>query len=185
MWLFIIAVIFGHVLQQEFVESWPDPYLRSKGAIWPQPQYITIVDELMTVNLETFTFLSTVGECEIIDKAITRYYKRLRGKIEFNGSKNMKRQSIKAMDDQVLSNLTIIVKEGCTDRFPQFGMDESYKLNITSSDGILRANQVWGALRGMESFAQLFFDNNAKIRKVLINDYPRFLHRGVLLDTAR
>lgn len=36
-----------------------------------------------------------------------------------------------------------MVEEGCTDRFPQFGMDESYKLNITTGEAILRANQVF------------------------------------------
>ncbi|CAG9534610.1 unnamed protein product [Cercopithifilaria johnstoni] len=185
MWLFIIAVLFGYILQQEFIESWPDPRLRSKGAIWPQPQYVTTIDKLMAVNLQAFTFVSTVGECEIIDKAITRYRKRLNGKIRFNESKNIKQQNIEVTVDEVLSNLTIIVEEGCTNRFPQFGMDESYKLNITNCCATLTANQVWGALRGIESFVQLFFDENTKIHKVLIHDFPRFLHRGILLDTAR
>lgn len=44
---------------------------------------------------------------------------------------------------QVLTSLMITVKEGCTDEFPQLGMDESYKLNITSDGAILRANQVF------------------------------------------
>ncbi|VDK75487.1 unnamed protein product [Litomosoides sigmodontis] len=184
MWLFIVGVIFG---QQEFAESWPDPYFRSKGAVWPEPQYVATVGEPMDVKLETFTFISTVGQCEIIDKAISRYRKRLYGEKQLNESKNAQQKYVKEKreDEKILSNLTIAVNEGCSNRFPQIGMDESYKLNVTSSGAILRANEVWGALRGMESFVQLFFDNNTKIRKVLIQDYPRFLHRGVLLDTAR
>ncbi|VDK88188.1 unnamed protein product [Onchocerca ochengi] len=96
-----------------------------------------------------------------------------------------KLQEIKILADEILSNLTIFVDGGCTDQFPQFGMDESYKLNITNNTAILKANQVWGVLRGLESFAHLFFDQNTKIRKAEIRDYPRFLYRGVLLDTAR
>ncbi|VIO88168.1 Glycosyl hydrolase family 20, catalytic domain containing protein [Brugia malayi] len=186
MWLFITAVLLGDILQQKFSESWPDPHLRSKGAIWPQPQYLIIGNESTTVNLDAFTFVSTVGQCEIIDKAIIRYHKRLFGEIRRNELKKIKRQNHnKIIDNQILSNLTITVEEGCTNRFPQFGMDESYKLIVTSNDAVLRANQVWGVLRGMESFAQLFFDRNTKIHKVDIRDYPRFFHRGVLLDTAR
>ncbi|EFO19340.2 glycosyl hydrolase family 20 [Loa loa] len=178
MWLFIVVTIIGSILQQ--IECWPDPHLRSNGSIWPQPQHMIMGNETMVVNFKAFNFISTIGQCEIIDKAISRYHKRL------FGSEIIKRQNdIKVINNEVLSNLTIIVEEGCTDQFPQFGMDESYKLNITSNDAILKANQVWGALRGMESFAQLFFDKNTKIHKVDIRDYPRFLHRGVLLDTAR
>lgn len=95
MWLFIVGVIFG---QQEFAKSWPDPHLRSKGSIWPEPQYIAIVDKPMAVNLETFTFISTVEKCEIIDKAISRYRKRLFGKIQLNGSRNVEE---KAKDEEV------------------------------------------------------------------------------------
>ncbi|KAM3728890.1 Beta-hexosaminidase subunit beta [Dirofilaria immitis] len=188
MWLFIVILIVGHVLQVKFTKSWPDPHFRSKGAIWPQPQYITISNESMIVNSETFTFISTIGHCEVIDKAIIRYRKRLFDKKQFNNEKKIKQQEAKVMtdkNDEILSNLTISVDEGCSDRFPQLGMDESYKLNITSSSAILKANQIWGILRGLESFAHLFFDYNTKIRKVEIRDYPRFLHRGVLLDTSR
>lgn len=101
MWLFIIAILLGHVLQQEFIESWPDPHLRSKGSIWPQPQYITMGKESMTVNSEVFIFVSTVGQCEIIDKAIERYYKRLFDKIQLNEQKMIKREDIKTMNDEV------------------------------------------------------------------------------------
>ncbi|VDN20850.1 unnamed protein product [Gongylonema pulchrum] len=86
---------------------------------------------------------------------------------------------------KVLHNLTIFVEEGCTSSFPQFGDDESYKLNTTNGGAILKAMQVWGALRGLESFAQLFYDDNTKVREAEIRDYPRFSHRGVLLDTSR
>ncbi|VDN22023.1 unnamed protein product [Gongylonema pulchrum] len=88
-------------------------------------------------------------------------------------------------DPRVLHNLTIFVDEGCTSGFPQFGDDESYKLNTTNGAAVLKANQVWGALRGLESFAQLFYDDNTKVREAEIRDYPRFSHRGVLLDTSR
>lgn len=101
MWLFIIAVLFGLILQQEFTESWPDPHLRSKGDIWPKPQYIVMADDLMTVNLESFTFLSNVGECEIIDKAITRYDKRLRSKKQFIKSRSYKQENSKETNDVV------------------------------------------------------------------------------------
>jgi hexosaminidase len=37
----------------------------------------------------------------------------------------------------------------------QLGTDESYTLNITSPNITLTANTTYGALRGLETFAQL------------------------------
>jgi hexosaminidase len=49
--------------------------------------------------------------------------------------------------------------------------------------------QVWGALRGLETFSQLIFVNNenklAIKNSVTIRDQPRFPYRGILIDTAR
>lgn len=41
-----------------------------------------------------------------------------------------------------LKSLEIVVEGGCPNGVPQLGMDESYKLNVTSSDAILKAVEV-------------------------------------------
>lgn len=43
-------------------------------------------------------------------------------------------------------------------------------------------------MRGLETFSQLVYatnDDRYHLRPVIIKDYPRFAHRGVLLDTSR
>ena len=53
----------------------------------------------------------------------------------------------------------------------------------------LKANSVWGAIRGLDTFSQLTFftaDNKLVLKdSTYIRDYPRFSYRGLLLDTAR
>lgn len=74
--------------------------------------------------------------------------------------------------------------------------------------GVLHSGAIWGALRGLETFSHMFFtldQTNVNIncsfllpaalqiydcfqwqlRTGEITDYPRFAHRGILLDTSR
>ena len=69
------------------------------------------------------------------------------------------------------------------------GVDESYTLTVAAPRATLQAATVWGALRGLESFCQLPAVNAGVLSVVgapiTISDFPRFPHRGVMLDTAR
>ncbi|KAK6036208.1 glycosyl hydrolase family 20, catalytic domain protein [Cooperia oncophora] len=79
-----------------------------------------------------------------------------------------------------LTTLVIAVTEGCTSSFPQMDMDERI--------ATLTAVQVWGALRGLETFSQLIYQptkNKYRVRTVSIADSPRFPHRGVMIDSSR
>ena len=81
---------------------------------------------------------------------------------------------------------------GCSeDSVPDDHMDESYTLEVGwSRDGAsLSAREVWGALRGLETFAQLVHRHPVlgyyQVNATLVRDAPRFPHRGLLVDTAR
>ena len=70
-------------------------------------------------------------------------------------------------------------------------VDESYKLTV-SADGnvVLVANSSIGIVRGLTSFAQLFYQHSdgsvyTPFAPVKISDRPKFAHRGLNLDLAR
>ncbi|MBS1851180.1 MAG: family 20 glycosylhydrolase [Acidobacteria bacterium] len=65
--------------------------------------------------------------------------------------------------------------------------DESYTLDVGPQRAVLHAATVVGALRGLETFLQLL-DADGKgfyFHTARINDHPRFVWRGLLLDVSR
>ena len=63
-------------------------------------------------------------------------------------------------------------------------------LKVGPPETILTSPSIWGIYRGLETFSQLVFQNpelggEYQIKVATITDYPRFSHRGVLLDSSR
>jgi hexosaminidase len=65
--------------------------------------------------------------------------------------------------------------------------DESYELEVTSTQARLRAANPLGVLRGIETFLQLVeLDGEGfRVPAIRIQDRPRFPWRGLLIDSAR
>ncbi|KAI8873156.1 beta-hexosaminidase [Ramicandelaber brevisporus] len=89
-----------------------------------------------------------------------------------------------------LTNLDITVKD-TTKAELKLGVDESYTLNVPEKGGAasLSSNTVWGAIRGLETFIQLLVGHTNKQfilnAPVAVTDYPKYQHRGIMLDTSR
>ena len=69
----------------------------------------------------------------------------------------------------------------------QFGMDESYQLDISENSISLKAKTDVGAMRGLETLLQLL-DADTKgyfLPALTIVDSPRFPWRGLLIDACR
>ncbi|KAF5925293.1 hypothetical protein HPG69_001737 [Diceros bicornis minor] len=86
-------------------------------------------------------------------------------------------------------NLLVIyvATPGC-DQLPSLESVENYTLTINDEQNFLLSKTVWGALRGLETFSQLIWrspEGTFFINKTEIEDFPRFPHRGLLLDTSR
>ncbi|XP_049877245.1 beta-hexosaminidase subunit beta-like [Pectinophora gossypiella] len=67
-------------------------------------------------------------------------------------------------------------------------MSENYTLMVSAVSTLI-APSIWGIMRGLETFSQLFYLSKC-YKDVLINsteieDYPNYKHRGLLLDTSR
>ncbi len=76
--------------------------------------------------------------------------------------------------------------------YPQLETDESYYLDIPVEGTItIRANNVFGALYGLETLSQVVnydYDTACYVIDSVplqVEDAPRFPHRGLLLDTSR
>lgn len=73
----------------------------------------------------------------------------------------------------------------------QFGVDESYTLEVTRAGGSIkiRAQTVWGALHAFTTLQQIIIsDGNGGLiieQPVKIKDAPLYPHRGIMVDTGR
>jgi len=153
------------------------------GTPWPMPLHLKRSDEVFGVDPYYFRFDGDVDACDVIEKAVKRYQT-----IVFARPKNIDAPSSSAANK--VESLNIHLESGaCENRtYPHLHGDESYKLVVDSPKAKLTAKTQWGVLRGLETFSQLVYLANGWnffINKAEIQDSPRFLHRGVLLDTAR
>ena len=65
--------------------------------------------------------------------------------------------------------------------------NESYSLRVATGGAVLRAPSIYGALRGLETFAQLVEQSAAGfvVHGATIEDHPRFAWRGLMIDSCR
>ncbi|XP_030832621.1 beta-hexosaminidase subunit alpha isoform X2 [Strongylocentrotus purpuratus] len=162
----------------------------TQGSPWPMPQSITVMPVVYNLVGESqFMFTASKVQCDILDSAFKRYL----GIIFFNKPRASKRPRHAPTHLRFrsaateLRGLNVAVEQPCPD-YPQLESDESYSLTISDTSASLAATSVWGALRGLETFSQLIYDNEdgqLVINKTSITDFPRFSFRGYLVDTSR
>src|SRR5687767_6452716 len=114
-----------------------------------------------------------------LKSAIARFMKRLEGRTVFTLAPGL------AADDQMTQ--LIVHADGPGNNVPGLGENESYTIDITDRQAMLKAPTVVGAMRGLETLLQLLSaDRNGYfLPGVLIQDQPRFPWRGLLIDVAR
>uniref|UniRef100_A0A8C4SWV9 Beta-hexosaminidase n=1 Tax=Erpetoichthys calabaricus TaxID=27687 RepID=A0A8C4SWV9_ERPCA len=169
----------------------PPKLVESKyGSVWPVPQAIQISEvsfELHSSNFEiTHSAKSSAGpRCFLLQEAFRRYFEYI-----FRLPNTREGYLKKPNSNAVVSQLQVLITSSdpeC-DGYPNFKSDESYTLVVDQPISLLTAANVWGALRGLETFSQLVYqDDNGmhQINKTNIKDFPRFQHRGILLDSSR
>jgi hexosaminidase len=80
----------------------------------------------------------------------------------------------------------IIETAGASASIQQLKEDESYHLEITKTDVLLKGANPLGILRGLQTFLQLvrITPSNFSVPAVTIDDKPRFPWRGLLIDSG-
>ncbi|XP_023219978.1 beta-hexosaminidase subunit beta-like [Centruroides sculpturatus] len=176
------------------------------GSPWPFPKKWKASPRLLTIDPNTFYLSTNMKNCDVIDEGLKRY----RDYILID-----KRNGKKDEDLPILKGLNVDIrkldKKDCG--YPSHNQDESYLLSVPESGiSTIQAETVWGALRGLETFSQLVYQDrkNAvsmnfktlksdvyryfiyqtlclqyRINITEIEDAPRYKYRGLLIDTSR
>lgn len=158
-----------------------------RGFPWPQPASISTTSSSLVVSPNEFRFRVVGVTCDILDEAIVRYFRI----VFYDGNERPNRRSkdsaLRFQAQKHLTHLDVDVQNAC-EEYPSLDMDESYILSISDTRSYLTAKNIWGALRGLETFSQMIYlneDGALQVNETEIVDKPRFAWRGVLLDTSR
>ncbi|XP_026322214.1 beta-hexosaminidase subunit beta-like [Hyposmocoma kahamanoa] len=135
------------------------------GEVWPQPQMQMKHDQFLVYDPAKLVIKTVRETCPTLTRAINHYVYVLK-KLHDIASKN--RINHKEDKTHIPSNehdkkkllgnimeLNVELSAPCED-YPHFDMDEIYYLNVSSTSN-LRSSSIWGILRGLETFSQLFF----------------------------
>ncbi|XP_011371137.1 beta-hexosaminidase subunit beta [Pteropus vampyrus] len=169
-------------------EQAPSASAAQAAALWPMPLSVETSPRLLHLSPDHFYIShdpsSTAGpSCALLQEAFRRYYEYIFGFYQWH------HRPAKFHTETDLQQLLVsVVLDSECDTYPNISSDESYTLLVKGPVAFLKANRVWGVLRGLETFSQLIYqDSNGafSINESNISDSPRFPHRGILIDTAR
>lgn len=146
------------------------------GSIWPKPQVYNATGKVFSLASSEFSFDSIGETSDVLTEAIKRY----RGLVFPDDT-----EKPKAGLPQI-TKLTVNVEEKYTPL--SIESDESYTLVVNAPTSLLTAKSVWGALHGLDTFSQVVHQDQMGFYLAngsTITDYPRFHHRGFMIDTSR
>ncbi|XP_041666363.1 beta-hexosaminidase subunit beta isoform X2 [Cheilinus undulatus] len=160
------------------------------GSLWPLPQKIQISEISFKLTSVSFRIVdgkdSSAGpSCSLLKDAYRRYYEYM-----FGSAKKRSLSKSRRTGPSELTELQVWITspDSECDGYPSVTSDESYELSVDQPYAVLKAPKVWGALHGLETFSQLVYEDEygaKSINATQISDFPRFAHRGILLDTSR
>uniref|UniRef100_UPI0037E8D01D beta-hexosaminidase subunit beta isoform X2 n=1 Tax=Semicossyphus pulcher TaxID=241346 RepID=UPI0037E8D01D len=160
------------------------------GSLWPLPQKVKISEVSFKLTSASFKIVdakdSSAGpSCSLLKDAYRRYYEHM-----FGIAKRQQLSKSRRTGPSELTELQVWITspDSECDGYPSVTSDESYELVVDQPYAVLKAPKVWGALHGLETFSQLVYEDEygaKSINTTQISDFPRFAHRGILLDTSR
>uniref|UniRef100_A0A3B5ABU0 Beta-hexosaminidase n=2 Tax=Stegastes partitus TaxID=144197 RepID=A0A3B5ABU0_9TELE len=186
----LLALGSGQARQPHVVVEDAEPVFEPSkfGSLWPLPQKLKSTQDAF--KLTSFRIVdakdSSAGpSCNILQNAYRRYYEYMFGAGQKQGVFKLRRSG---PSDLTGLQVWITSADSECDGYPSVKSDESYELSVIQPFAVLKAPKVWGALHGLETFSQLVYEDEYGAKSVnatIITDFPRFKHRGILLDTSR
>ncbi|PKU42669.1 beta-hexosaminidase subunit beta [Limosa lapponica baueri] len=163
-----------------------------EDSLWPLPQWLRTSRRQLQLAPGRFQLVHGAGSsagpgCGLLQDAFRRYYEYMFGQ---SRGRTWGRGPPGGLGGPELLELQVVIEApdpGCNS-YPHLASSEAYHLTVTEPVAILKADEVWGALRGLETFSQLVHEDDYGsflVNESEIDDFPRFAHRGILLDTSR
>ncbi|MDT5296285.1 MAG: hexosaminidase, partial [Acidobacteriota bacterium] len=150
----------------------------SRLNLMPVPASVRFGAGRLAVN-KSFSVAARGSVDERLRAGIERAVRRLEGRTVLELARGLAADPAQA---------TLVVEaEGPGQAVPSVKEDESYALEVSERQAVLRAGTTVGALRGLETFLQLLAGDRDGyyVPAVSIRDSPRFPWRGLLIDVGR
>ena len=167
--LAILGAIFATTVFSQDLET-------SRRNLMPIPASVNWRDGRLSVD-KSFSFAFAGKTDERLRQYLSRAMRRLEGRTIFELSR-----------DAATASPTLLIETASTGNpIPKLGDDESYQLDISTTQIKLTAPTTVGAMRGLETLLQLLSGdaNGSYFPAVSITDRPRFPWRGLMIDSAR
>ena len=179
-------------------KPWPT---RDRASVWPKPRTAVLGDGSAALDPHAAAdlFILVSGCCApLLHAAFERYRRYIFWTADALPHLRMRATGLRdsasppelcdASSAPSFGTLRVRIGNGTATPL-QLGVDESYTLALHAGGGELRAASEWGALRGLETFAQLVqWDGRAHVLcglPLTIDDAPEHAWRGLLLDSSR
>jgi len=172
-----LILVSAFILLQQHVNSQGN---RSDFNLMPWPKDIQQTDTNFNINSHVTIALVGNDSQGRVYTATVNFLRHLSNKTGvfldhgFPIEKNDKQAASIEITFDTVSNLSI-------------NTDESYNLNVTSDKITIKSKTDVGSLRGLATLLQLVTNNASTyyVPGVVINDAPRFVWRGLMIDVAR
>ncbi|KAK7808616.1 hypothetical protein U0070_010015 [Myodes glareolus] len=156
---------------------------QQRPALWPFPRSVNMSPKLLNIAEDYFFIVhgpnSTARpSCSLLQEAFRRYYDYIFGFYK----RHPRPARFQAGPQLELLQVTITLEPQC-DSFPNMSSDESYSLLVQEPVAFLKANRVWGALRGLETFSQLVYQDSYGADAMAFNKF-NVLHWHIVDDQS-
>ena len=146
--------------------------------LMPVPAAIQFLDGRLKIDA-SFTVAVDGHTDARLEAGIYRASRRLEGRTGF--------EFLRAPASDSQTAKLLIQCSGPGSPVPSVKEDESYSLDVSEKQAVLKAGTAVGVLRGLETFLQLLEGDRQGwfIPSISIQDKPRFPWRGLLIDVGR